>query len=344
MHISALLLSACFLTQSDSPKHLGKPAEPAEAWVSYAGAADLPCAGHTILLIAGDEEYRSEEALPMLAAILSLRHGFDTTVLFSTDPETGVIDPMNQVHTPGLSKLADADLLVIFTRFREWPDEDMQHFASYVDSGKPIIGLRTATHAFQYKRNPESPYAHHSSFHPEPPGGFGRQILGETWVNHHGGHGSQSTRGVIDPQNATHPILRGVTHAWGPTDVYGIRELPADAHVLLRGQVLQGMSPTDEPLESAKNDPMMPLVWTRETRLDEQRTRRVVCSTIGASEDFESEGLRRVFINAAYWCLELEHLIPDASAVDYITKYEPSPFGHGKYRRDVRPGDHALKR
>ena len=89
---------------------------------------------------------------------------------------------------------------------------------------------------------------------------------------------------------------------------------------------------------------MMPLVWTRETRLDEQRTRRVVCSTIGASEDFESEGLRRVFINAAYWCLELEHLIPDASAVDYITKYEPSPFGHGKYRRDVRPDDHALTR
>jgi len=344
MPLALLLIAACVLLQDEEPKPLGKPAAPLDPWVEYSGSADLPGAGHRILLIAGDEEYRSEEALPMLAAILAKRHGFDCTVLFSTDPETGEIDPMDQVHTPGLDQLAQADLVVLFTRFREWPDEDMQHFVRYVESGKPIIGLRTATHAFLYNRNPNSPHAHYSSFHKEWSGGFGRQILGETWVNHHGGHGSQSTRGVIDPGNASHPILRGVTHAWGPTDVYGIRELPKDASVLLRGQVLSGMSQDDEPVEGRKNDPTMPLAWTRETKLDERRTRRVVCSTLGASVDCESEGLRRLLVNSAYWCLELEHLIGDASNVDYVSKYEPSFFGGGQYRRGVRAQDLALDR
>ncbi len=344
MTLTILLLASCAFPQDDGARQLNGPAAPSDPWVEYSGPSDLPGAGHQVLLIAGDEEYRSEEALPMLAAILAKRHGFDCTVLFSTNPETGEIDPMDQVHTPGLEKLEKADLVILFTRFREWPDEDMLHFVKYVDSGKPIIGIRTATHAFLYNRDPESPHARYSSFHKEWEGGFGRQILGETWVNHHGGHGSQSTRGVVDPKNASHPILRGVSHAWGPTDVYGIRELPEDASVLLRGQVLAGMSPDDEPVEGRKNDPMMPLAWARETRLDEDLTRRVVCSTLGASVDFESEGLRRLLINSVYWCLELEHLIGDASEVEYVTEYKPTFFGGGKYRRGVRAQDLALDR
>ena len=353
MNISLLLFAALAAPQDDGPHDLGKPAPPQDPWVEYVGPEDLPGAGHKVLLIAGDEEYRSEEALPMLAAILAKRHGFHCTVIFSTDPETGEIDPMNQVHTPGLSLLADADLVILFTRFREWPDEDMKHFAEYVESGRPIIGIRTATHAFKYDRNPESRFASFTSFNNKWKGGFGKQILGETWVNHHGGHGSQSTRGVIDPANAEHPILQGVTHAWGPTDVYVIRELPDDARVLLRGQVLKGMSPDDEPVEGAKNDPMMPLVWTRETSLvglspesnepDEDLTRRIVCTTLGCSQDFRSEGLRRVLINSAYWCLELEHLIGEKSDVTYVMKYEPTPFGHGRYKRGVKAQDLAIK-
>jgi hypothetical protein len=353
MNIALLLLAACVSPQDDGPRALGKPAPPQDLWVEYSGPTDLPGAGHKILLIAGDEEYRSEEALPMLAAILAKRHGFHCTVLFSTDPETGEIDPMDQVHTPGLHLLEEADLLILFTRFREYPDEDMRHFAQYVESGRPIIGIRTATHAFKYDRDPDSPFSRFSSFDDKWKGGFGRQILGETWVNHHGGHGSQSTRGVIDPENAEHPILRGVTHAWGPTDVYGIRELPGDARVLLRGQVLKGMSPEDEPVEGKKNDPMMPLVWTRETPIvgltldsndpDDGLIRRTVCTTLGASQDFSSEGLRRVLVNSTFWCLELEHLIGSESDVNYVMKYEPTPFGHGRYKRGVKAQDLALK-
>jgi hypothetical protein len=239
--------------------------------------------------------------------------------------------------------------VILFTRFREWPDEGMLHFAEYVESGRPIIGIRTATHAFKYDRNPESPYAKYSSFSDEWDGGFGRQILGETWINHHGGHGSQSTRGLVDPRSARHPILRGFNSAWGPTDVYGIRQLPENAAVLLRGQVLQGMSPEDQPLEGDKNDPMMPLAWALEKKLagappsENERTRRTVCTTLGASQDFESEGLRRFLINAAYWCLELEHLIGEASDASYVTEYKPTPFGYGSYRKGLKPSDLNLK-
>lgn len=285
----------------------------------------------------------------MLAAILAKRHGFDCTVLFSTDPESGEIDPMNQVHIEGLHLLAEADLVILFTRFREWPDEDMQHFAAYVESGRPIIGIRTATHAFKYDRNPDSPYSKYSSFSDEWDGGFGRQILGETWVNHHGGHGSQSTRGVVDKQSAQHPILRGVKRAWGPTDVYGIRKLPEGTKVLLRGQVLSGMSPEDEPVNGPKNDPMMPLAWALERDLKgdsasgQSLRRRTVCSTLGASQDFQSEGLRRLAVNSVYWCLDIEHLINEESDVSYVAEYKPTPFGHGSYQRGLMPSDLNLK-
>jgi len=80
------------------------------------------------VFVTGDEEYRSEEALPMLAKILAVRHGFRCTVLFATDPKSGAIDPDQQTHVPGLSALDHADLAIVFWRFRELPDADMKHF------------------------------------------------------------------------------------------------------------------------------------------------------------------------------------------------------------------------
>jgi hypothetical protein len=354
MNIHVAILAGLLLAGADDNQAAIELAHSASAHLHYEGPSDLPGAGNHIVLIAGDEEYRSEEALPMLAAILAKRHGFDCTVLFSTNPESGEIDPMNQVHMPGLELLANADLVILFTRFREWPDEDMQYFVNYVDSGKPIVGIRTATHAFKYDRNTDSSFARYSSFDATWDGGFGRQILGETWVNHHGGHGSQSTRALVEEDNADHPILRGFTHAWGPTDVYGVRELPDDAIVLLRGQVLEGMSPNDVPAEGDKNNPMMPLVWARVTLMPDKTPesksttaplkRRTVCTTLGASEDFESEGLRRVLVNSALWCLELEHLIGGETDVTYVGEYAPTPFGHGNFKRGLTPRHYELKR
>ena len=127
-------------------------------WVVYEGESG-PGQGKHVVFVSGDEEYRSEEALPMLAKILAYHHGFKTTVLFAIDPETGGIDPDHQTHIPGLHHLETADLMVLFTRFRELPDEQMKYIVDYTNSGKPVIGLRTATHPFADQENTSSPYA-----------------------------------------------------------------------------------------------------------------------------------------------------------------------------------------
>ena len=113
---------------------------------------DGPGKGKHIVLISGDEEYRSEETLPQLAKILAKHHGFKCTVLFAVDPKDGTINP-NVNDIPGLEALKTADLMVIFTRFRNLPDDQMQHIVDYVDAGKPVVGLRTATHAFNIPKD-----------------------------------------------------------------------------------------------------------------------------------------------------------------------------------------------
>jgi hypothetical protein len=99
-------------------------------------------------------------------------------------------------------------MLVIFTRFRRLPDADMKHIVDYVERGQPLLGIRTATHAFAYEEASDSPYAHWGWRNEAWPGGFGRQVLGETWVSHHGRHGVESTRGVVPVTARGHPILR----------------------------------------------------------------------------------------------------------------------------------------
>ncbi|HEY6565553.1 MAG TPA: hypothetical protein VIY86_13780, partial [Pirellulaceae bacterium] len=137
--------------------------------------------GKTILLISGDEEYRSEEALPMLAGILARRHGFSCEVLFAQD-ETGVIDPRRQDRIPGIDSLDVVDLVIVATRFRRLPAKDMRHWDAYLRSGRPVIGLRTATHAFQFPTSSRFARYSYDSAKPGYDGGFGRVVLGETWI------------------------------------------------------------------------------------------------------------------------------------------------------------------
>src|SRR5262249_14723660 len=82
----------------------------ADPWVVYKGG-DGPGKGKHIVLISGDEEYRSEEALPQLAKILAKQHGFQCTVLFAIDPTTGFINPNVNNNIPGLEALKTADLM-----------------------------------------------------------------------------------------------------------------------------------------------------------------------------------------------------------------------------------------
>jgi len=119
-------------------------------WSTYEGQVGGAGYGKKIVLISGDEEYRSEEALPQLARILSTHHGFTCIVLYAIDPATGNIEPDFVNNIPGLHLLKTADLVVISLRFRELPDDQMKFIDQYIQDGKPIIALRTSTHAFNY--------------------------------------------------------------------------------------------------------------------------------------------------------------------------------------------------
>jgi hypothetical protein len=320
---------------------LAEPHTRAADGVFYEGA-DGPGHGHHIVFLSGDEEYRSEEGLPMLAKILAVRHGFDCTVLFSINPATGDIDPDCQTNMPGIEALDTADLCVMQLRFRELPDEQMKHFVDYFNSGKPIIALRTSTHAFAYTRNKNSPYAKYDWSSSQWPGGFGQQVLGETWVSHHGDHGKESTLGIFNPPFKDHPILRGVASLWGPTDVYTVAHLPPDARVLVWGEVLSGMKPDDPPVTGPKNTPLMPLVWVRDYKGEGGKISKIVTTTAGAAVDFQNEGFRRLFVNACYWTLGLEDKMPANADVAYVDEYKPSFFGFGKARKGVKPADLKL--
>jgi len=307
----------------------------AQQWVTYEPPANLSRGKH-IVLMSGDEEYRSEEGLPQIGKILSQRHGFKCTVLFSQDPD-GTINPNNSSNIPGLPLLDSADLVINQFRFRELPDADMEHFVNYLKAGKPMIVVRTATHAFNYTKNKQSPFVRFSWT--EKGGGFGGMVVGETWTYHHGNHGSEATRGVIDGRNQRNPILNSVTDVAGPTDVYGVNpDFPADAAVLMFGQVLTGLKPTDPP-NLAKA--IMPMIWLRKYTLPEGKQGTVLCSTIGASIDLQSEDLRRLFVNASYHLTGLE--VPKKADVAVIGDFKPSMFGFNKFQKGVKVTDHKLK-
>jgi hypothetical protein len=318
------------------------PASRAADGVVYEGKRG-PGHGKHIVLLSGDEEYRSEESLPMLAKILAIRHGFKCTVLFAINPADHTIDPVTVTNLPGLEALDSADLCVMALRWRELPDAQMRHFVEYVNSGKPIVAMRTSTHPFAYERNKQSPYAKYDWRNPNWPGGFGQQVLGETWVSHHGNHGKESTHGVVNEPSARLPILRGVKDIWGPTDVYTVTHLPADATVLLWGQVLSGMKPTDPPVEGSKNNPMMPLAWVRHYTAEGGKASKIFTTTMGAAVDLENEGLRRLIVNSCYWAVGLEKQIPTRANVEYVGDYKPLWFGFGKFKPGVKPEDLALR-
>ncbi len=315
-----------------------------DEWVVYDGF-DGPGNGKHIVFVTGDEEYRSEESMPQMAKILATRHGFKCTVLFAIDKETGEIDPQTLDNIPGLEALDTADLMVLFIRFRELPDEQMKHIIDYVDSGKPFLALRTSSHAFNYVNNEDSPYAKYSFdenlANDAYPGGFGRQVLGETWVDHYGDHGSESTRGLIAEDMQNHPIVQGCEDIWGPGDLYKVNELTGDSRPIIMGQVLSGMSPDDGP---NTDRPAIPLAWIKTHTGAGGKPSRVFMTTSGHGDDFHSEGFRRLLINAGYWGLGMEDQIAPRSNADLVGEYDPTPVAgeRGAHKKGVKPADHRL--
>jgi Trehalose utilisation len=344
----ALLTLACTVTAGD--------------WVTYEGKAG-PGKGKHIVFLSGDEEYRSEEGMPMLAKILSQHHGFKCTVLFAVDPATGEINPGHVKNIPGTETLSSADLMVISTRFRNLPDEQMKPIDDFLKAGKPVIGLRTATHAFN---GIKGTYAHYNNGYSgektEWKDGFGRLVLGEQWISHHGGHKTEATRGIFAPDAKDNALLNGIKDGeiWGATDVYGVRlPLPGDSKPIVLGQVLKrkgpqdisdrnfGLKPDDEPVvdkpdaKNKKNDPMMPVAWTKSYQVPGGKPGKSFTTTMGSSTDLENEALRRLLVNATYQLSGLK--IPAKADVSIVGDYAPLTYGFGGHKKGVKPADLEMK-
>jgi hypothetical protein len=295
-----------------------------------------PGLGKRIVFLAGDEEYRSEESLVQMAKILAVRHGFTCTVLFSLSAKDGTIDPNAGNSLGGADALDHADAIFMMLRFRHWPDATMKHFVDAYLAGKPIIGLRTSTHAFQYSKGADSIFAKYSHDSKEWPGGFGRQVLGETWVSHLGVNHKEATRGIIEPSAAGEPLLRGVGQIFADTGEYHVNP-QADSTILLRGQVLAGTTP-DAPLEATgKNNPLQPLAWYRIHKNEAGTTNRVFCTTMGSSTDLRDESLRRLLVNSVYWGLGMD--VPEKADLQLVGDFQPTPYGANGFRRGVKPDD-----
>lgn len=295
-----------------------------------------PGAGKHIVLLAGDHEYRSEESLPALARILARRYGFKCSVFFTTDPKTGFIEPGSS-HISGLEALRTADLLVVFLRFQDFPDAEMQHIVDYLDRGGPVVGFRTATHAFQIQR-PDAKFLKYTWKGVDGyAGGFGRQVLGETWVSHYGKNHAQSSRLLLQADQASHPILRGVKDVWVQSGGYTASPIEG-SHILAMGQILEGMTP-DSPPAAGKDT--MPVAWYRTYTSPSGKSGRVFTTTHGASEDLLNDGFRRMAVNACLWAAGLEAAIRPDSNIAFVGPYQPTTYNFSGFVKGVKPADLA---
>ena len=284
--------------------------------------------GQHIVFVTGEEYYRSEEGMSMFAKILSQHHGYKCTVLFAIDPITGFINANKSNNIPGLEALKSADLMVVFARFRELPDADMKHIVDYVDAGKPVLGIRNATHAFRYSANSTSPYKSWDFQSKAWPGGFGQQILGDTWIAHYGKFQKEATLATVVSSQRNNPVLRGVADTiFCHTDVNSVERLTPKDLVLMQGQVLSGLNPMDPPVTDKRKDVRMPFAWFKTYTAPSGKEGRSFTTTAGASLDWQSEDLRRLMVNAIYSLTGHEKDIPEKSNVNFIGEYKPKPTG-----------------
>ncbi|QDT65593.1 Trehalose utilization [Calycomorphotria hydatis] len=274
-----------------------------------------------VVFVTGDEEYRSEESMPMLAKILKRDWGFRVTVCYSL-AEDGTIDPHRLDSISGLEALDDADLLVLFTRYRDLPHAQFKQFLNYFDSGRPVVGFRTATHAFKFT-DEKSP---HLAWN----GAKLRELLGQQWITHHGhfGDGKEFLTDVTLVEKETkHPVLRGVepfkAYSWLYHVSGGGDTLAGDSLPLLNGHALKSNHAAKG---KEKRYPLdQPVAWVKTYTGTTGETGRVFFTTLGHPFDFRDENMRRLSLNGILWALGMEAKIPEGGCpTDFVGKYEPN--------------------
>jgi type 1 glutamine amidotransferase len=233
-----------------------------------------------VVFVTGDHEYSSEATMPLIAKELEQKYGMQVKVLKAYPDQNA------EENIPGMEALKNADLAVFFLRWRRLPADQVKHIEDYLKSGKPLVGFRTSTHAFNYPKGHEL----------EKWNAFGEFALGSPpgWGgNHtHCGHTCSTDVSVI-PAAAKHPILKGVdpnfhVRSW----LYKVLpDHPAKGSTSL----LMGKAIDSEKEGFADN----PVAWTWKN----QYGARVFATTMGHPEDFSVEPFQRLVINGIHWAL-----------------------------------------
>ncbi|MFI5458269.1 MAG: ThuA domain-containing protein [Isosphaerales bacterium] len=285
-----------------------------------------------IVFVTGDDEYRSEESMPMLAKILHRDFDFKVTVCYAMDKD-GTINPNNVENVTGLEAIDDADLLVLFTRFRRLPDDQLRHIVRFAESGKPMVGFRTATHAFRYGTGP------HAAAMDEA---WPIKVFGQRWITHHGHFGDGHellTEVTINPDFKDHPILRGVepfqTYSWLYHVEGGGDRLSGDCQRLLFGKAKK----SNHEQELSRYPITNPVAWTKTASGRGGLPARVFFTTLGHPFDFKQESMRKLALNGILWTLGMEDRIPpDGARAHIVGDYAPNNSGFGdKFKAGRRP-------
>jgi type 1 glutamine amidotransferase len=213
----------------------------------------------TIVLVSGEDEYKSVETLPAFAKFLETNHGYKTIYLQrQSKPDT----------IAGVDALERADLLILYARRMTLPDDQLKKFQNYFASGKPVVGLRTASHAFQNWLV------------------FDKEVLGGNYQNHYGKDLLPKIR-VVPSERAT-LILRGVPRTFTSAgSLYRNTPLQTNTTLLLTGTI------RDKEVERVE-----PVAWTHD-----YQGARIFYTSLGHPKDFENEAFRRLLINAIQWAL-----------------------------------------
>lgn len=233
-----------------------------------------------IVFVVGENEYRSEVTMPALAQVLADHYGFRTTVLIDDVLESGDENSIN-----GLDALETADLLVLYLRFRQLPDDQLALLQRYIDRGGPILAFRTTTHAFAYEEEDKRATFWNN---------FGARELGAPWIYHYG-HDASTDATII----GEHPILTGVSPTFHVRSwTYHVRPdyPPKDAQILVQGR------PVLPDGERGGEEMVNPIAWTH----THSGGGRVFTTTMGHPEDFKASDFRRLIVNGTYWCLKRE--------------------------------------
>ena len=281
-----------------------------------------------IVFVTGDEEYRSEESMPMLAKLAERELGARTQVLYAVD-SAGYVNPNVNDNIPGLEILDSADMMVAFLRWRALPADQAKYITDFAESGKPMVGFRTSTHTFKYpegdpleKLNNDWPTA----------------VWGQQWIVHHGhfddGHDPLTEVMLAESPGANKEILNGVepfpAYSWLYHVDGGEWSLNEKAQVLLKGKSLRSKQEAAGKLDQYPIE--NPVAWT-----NDYKGARVFFTTLGHPYDWKNDNMRRLALNGMAWAMQRE--VPSSGYdATLIGAYDPNNSGFGdKFKTGLRP-------